>query len=216
MNWIKFRNFLWIDTRFNFISKLPKGGSLLDIGTSNGETLTHFNEARPDLQLFATDIEGKPLLYPINTQFKQGDITTDSLPWNNESMDGITCMHLVEHLDSFNLLFAECYRLLKPGASLYIETPHPKTLSLSLPYAAQAGKFTYNFWDDLTHKQILPVGKLASLATPHGFEVSRMGTSRNWLFAILYPFSFLLSPRKKIITRVHFIGWSSYIILKKK
>jgi len=152
MNWTRFRSFLWIDTRFYFISKLPKGGSLLDIGTSNGETLTHFNEARPDLQLFATDIEGKPALYPQNTHFKQGDITTDSLPWNSESIDGITCMHLVEHINSFDLLFSECYRLLKPGASLYIETPHPKTLALSLPYSSQSGKFTYNFWDDLTHK----------------------------------------------------------------
>ncbi len=215
MKWTWFRKFLWIDTRFNFIGKLKLHANLLDIGSSNGETLTHFHEARPDLQLFSTDIAGTPENYPTKAQFHRADITKDAMPWNEASMDGITCMHLVEHINSFNYFFQECFRLLKPGAFLYIETPHPKTLLLSMPYLEQAGKFTYNFWDDLTHQQIMPIGKIAALAAPHGFSVVKVGTSRNWLFAFLYPFSFLLSPRKKIISRVHFIGWSSYIILKK-
>lgn len=215
MNWSRLQHFLWIDTRFRFIGDLPKRAFLLDIGSSNGETITHFAEARPDLSIFSTDIEGLPEKYPSAVQFQRADITTDQLPWSSASMDGITCMHLVEHIDAFDHFFKQCHRLLKPGASLYIETPHPKTLRLSMPYASQAGKFTYNFWDDLTHKQIMPIGKLAALAAPHGFTVVKTGTSRNWLFAALFPFSFLLSSRKKIISRVHFIGWSSYIILKK-
>jgi SAM-dependent methyltransferase len=216
MNYTNWRNFLFIDTRFNFIGKLPKAGSLLDIGSSDGQTLTHFNEARPDLKLYSTDIAGKPELYPPQTNFFRGDITKDSLPWASETLDAITCMHLVEHINDCNNLFSEAYRLLKPGAKMYIETPHPKTLALSMPYASMASKFTFNFWDDLTHQQIMPIGKLAALSAPFNFEVTASGTSRNWLFAFLYPFSFLLSPRKKIITLVHFIGWSSFIILQKK
>lgn len=215
MNWTRLRNFLWMDTRFHFLSKIPRGGSLLDIGTSDGQTLNHFREARPDLQLHATDIEGKPDSYPSGTQFFRGDITSDSLPWMDASMDAISCMHLVEHITGFNNLFTECNRLLKKGGSLYIETPHPKTLYLSMPYAAQAGKFTYNFYDDLTHQQIMPLGKIAALATPFGFTPVRVGTSRNWLFALLFPFSFLLPVRQRIISRVHFIGWSAFIVLRK-
>jgi SAM-dependent methyltransferase len=215
MNWTRLRHFLWIDTRFNFIGNLPVNANLLDIGSSNGETINHFKEARPDLHLFSTDIEGQPENFHPSIQFQRADITNDKLPWNDASMDGITCMHLVEHVNSFDHFFQECFRLLKPGASLYIETPHPKTLHLSMPYTDQAGKFTYNFWDDLTHVQIMPIGKIASLAAPHGFSVTKLGSSRNWLFAFLFPFSFLLPSRKKIISRVHFIGWSSYIILKK-
>lgn len=214
MNWYILRNFLWIDTRFKFIGNLPLNANLLDIGSSNGETITHFHEARPDLNLFSTDIEGTPETYPTKAEFYRADITKDKLPWSDSSMDGITCMHLVEHINSFDHFFQECFRLLKPGALLYIETPHPKTLQLSIPYADQAGKFTYNFWDDLTHVQIMPIGKIAALAAPHGFSVTKLGSSRNWLFAILFPFSFLLPTRKKIISRVHFIGWSSFIILK--
>lgn len=215
MNWTRLRNFLWIDTRFKFIGNLPLNSNLLDIGSSNGETINHFKEARPDIHLFSTDIAGRPENFHAEIQFQRADITKDKLPWNDQSMDGITCMHLVEHINSFDQLFQECFRLLKPGASLYIETPHPKTLHLSMPYADQAGKFTYNFWDDLTHVQIMPIGKIAALAAPNEFSVTKVGTSRNWLFAILFPFSFLLPSRKKIISHVHFIGWSSYIILKK-
>ncbi|MEI6264143.1 MAG: class I SAM-dependent methyltransferase [Sphingobacteriia bacterium] len=215
MNWTRLRSFLWIDTRFKFIGNLPLNANLLDIGSSNGETINHFKEARPDLDLFSTDIDGQPEKFHASIHFQRADITKDTLPWNNESMHGITCMHLVEHINTFDHFFKECFRLLKPGTFLYIETPHPKTLYLSMPYSDQAGKFTYNFWDDLTHVQLMPIGKIAALAAPHGFTVTKLGTSRNWLFAFLFPFSFLLPSRKKIISRVHFIGWSSYIILKK-
>jgi SAM-dependent methyltransferase len=194
---------------------MPKGGNLLDIGSSDGQTLNHFHEARPDLHLFSTDLEGKPELYPNNTSFFRADITTDSLPWEDGSMDGITCMHLVEHILTYDNFFKESNRLLKTGSKIYIETPHPKTPYLFSNNLDQVGKFTYNFWDDLTHLQIVPVGKLAAIATTYGFEVVKVSVSRNLLFACTHLFSFFLSPRKKMIAKIHFIGWSSYVILKK-
>ncbi|MEI8128576.1 MAG: class I SAM-dependent methyltransferase [bacterium] len=215
MNWSKLRSFLWIDTRFNFIGKLPMGGNLLDLGSSDGETLNHFHEARPDLHLYSSDIEGKPENYPAATSFQRADITADHLPWDNESMDGITSMHLVEHISSFDNFFKQANRLLKTGAKFYIETPHPKTQYLISKNTDKAIKFTYNFWDDSTHVQIVPVEKLAEVALNYGFEVKKTGVSRNLLFGFSYLFSFLLSPRKKMIAKVHFIGWSSYIVLKK-
>ncbi len=215
MNWTRLRHFLWIDTRFKFISKTVKGGSLLDIGSSDGQTLNHFHEARPDLRFFSTDIQGMPENYPSGTSFQRADIVSDILPWESNSMDAITCMHLVEHISDFDNFFKECNRLLKQGSDLYIETPHPKTQFLFSNELSQVGNFTYNFWDDLTHCQIVPVGKLAALAAPFGFHVKQVGVSRNLFFAFTYLFSFLLTPRKKMIAKIHFIGWSSYIILRK-
>jgi SAM-dependent methyltransferase len=215
MNWSRLRKFLWIDSRYKFISEIPKDGSLLDIGSSDGQTLNHFHEARPDLQLFSTDIEGKPELYWVGTKFQRADITKEKLQWENDTMDGITCMHLVEHISSFDNFFIETNRLLKTGAKIYIETPHPKSQFLFSKNVEQVGKFTYNFWDDLTHLHIVPVGKLAAMALKYGYQVEKVGVSRNLLFAFSYLFSFLLSPRKKMIAKVHFIGWSSFIILKK-
>jgi len=215
MNWKYFIAFPFIDTRINFISAVKKSGALLDIGSSDGQTLLHISEARPDLNLYATDIAGSPENYPAAAIFFRADIVNDKLELADETIDAVTCMHLVEHIPDMNNLFAECFRVLKAGGKIYIETPHPKTLVLSIPIESQAGHFTYNFFDDLTHIQIMPVGKIAAIARQNGFDVDRVGTSRNLLFAFLYLFSFLFDDRKKMITRVHFKGWSSYIVLKK-
>ena len=215
MNWTYLRNFLFLDTRFKFIGSLPKSGKLLDIGSSDGQTLNHFYEARPDLKLYATDIEGKPEAYPIGTNFFRGNIITDKLPWKDQSFDGITCMHLVEHLENCDNLLLEANRLLKNGASIYIETPHPKTTELSKSNAAKSVQFTYNFWDDPTHVKVVYLEKLELSASALGFTIEKMGVSRNLFFAALYPFSFLLGARKRMICKVHFIGWSVYIKFRK-
>jgi len=39
------------------------------------------------------------------------------------------------------------------------------------------------------------------------------GISRNWLFAAAYPvFVFLPPSRKKFTARIHWLGWSAYLI----
>src|SRR4051812_27235069 len=114
MNWKSLRLFPWIDTRANFVSQTPVDGTLLDIGSSDGETLNHFAELRPDLNFFATDLEGQPKNYPHGTQFHRGDIQLNPLPWAATSFDAITCMHLVEHLSDVQALMHEAGRLLKP------------------------------------------------------------------------------------------------------
>ena len=80
MNWRSLRSAPWLDTRAAFVARVPAKGTLLDVGTSDGETLGHFAELRPDLQLLATDIEGKPERYPAGCQFHRADIQKDRLP----------------------------------------------------------------------------------------------------------------------------------------
>src|SRR5207244_2059585 len=100
MNWKHFRHLSWIDTCARFVDNTPHGGSLLDIGSSDGETLGHFAELRPDLKLFSTDLAGSPEKYPAGCQFHRGDIQKDKLPWQSGSMNSIICLHVVEHLTS--------------------------------------------------------------------------------------------------------------------
>ncbi len=216
MNWARLRHAPWLDTRAGFVARTPRDGTLLDLGASDGETLRHIAELRPDLRLFAADIMGSPEKYPANCQFHRADLRRDRLPWAEGSMAAITCMHLLEHLDDLNLLFQEVKRLLKPGGRAYFETPHPKTLALASPRGRAAGTFTLNFYDDPTHIRPVAIGVLAQLARREGLEVTAAGASRNWLFAASHLFYQFAPPsRQKYTARVHWLGWSAYLIAQR-
>lgn len=216
MNWKYLRHLSWLDTRAGFVNNTPAAGSLLDIGSSNGETLGHFAELRPDMKLFATDLAGNPENYPAGCKFHRGDIQKDRLPWPSGSMDRITGLHLVEHLTSLDFLFEEAARLLKPGGQIFIETPHLKTVVLESLPGAWAGTFPMSFYDDLTHTKPVATGVLAHAARRSGFKIVSSGTSRNLLFAVSYPFFFLAPPsRKKYTAKLHWIGWSAYLIAER-
>jgi SAM-dependent methyltransferase len=217
MNWSSIRSIPWIDTRARFVSQTPQAGTLLDLGSSDGQTLRHMAELRPDLRLFAVDISGAPGAYPAGCQFHRANLETDRLPWADGSMDAITCMHLVEHLHDLDLLLNETARLLKPGGRAYFETPHPKSLTMASPKGAAAGTFTMNFYDDPTHVRPVAIGALAQQVRRAGLSVESSGISRNWLFAAAYPFFFFTpdSPRK-FTSRVHWLGWSACLIARKQ
>jgi SAM-dependent methyltransferase len=186
------------------------------LGSSDGETLRHIAELRPDLRLYAADRAGQPENYPAACQFHRADLERQKLPWADQSMDAITCMHLVEHLRDLSSLLAEAARLLKPGGQVYFETPHPKTVDLPSLRGAAAGTFTMNFFDDCTHVRVVPVEALAQQARGAGLEVLASGTSRNWLFAASWPLFALLPPsRKKFTAHVHWLGWSAFLIARR-
>jgi len=212
MNWALLRPAPWLDTRARFVARTPRGGSLLDLGSSDGETLRHMAELRPDLQFHAVDLEGAPDRYPRGCRFARANLETDRLPWPDASMDAITCMHLVEHLHSCRNLLSEAARLLKPGGRLYFETPDPGTVH----WPSAKGRFTLNFYDDPTHVQPVPVRELMEGGAAVGLRPVASGTSRNWLFAMAWPLLFLApASRARFTARVHWGGWSAYCLLTK-
>jgi len=216
MNWRCLRPFPWLDTRARFVAQAPRPGVLLDLGTSDGETLGHIAQLRPDLRLLAADKLGQPEKYPVDCQFRQTDFECDPLPWPTATVDAITCMHLVEHLRDLNLLLREITRVLKPGARVYFETPHPKTLTLpSLRNSPRP--FTMNFSDDPTHVQVVTMAALAQQVEDAGLHVERTGISRNWLFAAAHPlFAWLPPSRMKFTAQVHWLGWSACLIASRR
>jgi SAM-dependent methyltransferase len=217
MNWSYLRHCAWLDTRARFVAGVPHGGTLLDLGSSDGETLRHIGELRPDLRLLAVDLAGSPERYPPACQFQRADLEKDQLPWPDASLDAITCMHLVEHLRDHTRLRNEVARLLKPAARVYFETPHPRSLTLPSPRGAAAGTFTLNFWDDPTHVQPVAIGALAQELRGQGFRIEASGISRNWIFAAAYLlFWFLPASRKKFTARIHWLGWSAYLIAQRQ
>jgi SAM-dependent methyltransferase len=216
MNWACLRHFSWIDTRAAFVAGTPRDGTLLDLGSSDGETLRHIAELRPDLRLRAVDLAGAPENYPPGCEFRRADLEREPLPWPDGSMSAITCMHLVEHLRDAGPLMHEAARLLQPGGRIYFETPHPKTLDLPSPEGRGAGTFTLNFYDDPTHIKIVSTEELAGLARRAGLEIMAEGTSRNWLFAASHlVYQFLPASRQKYTARAHWVGWSACLTARR-
>lgn len=216
MNWSRWRSIPWIDTRAAFVAATPVGGTLLDLGTSNGETLWHMWELRPDLRFFAVDIADPPVRIPPSTTFAQVDLECHQLPWPDRSFDSITCMHLIEHLRTTTNLWREIARVLKPGGRAYIETPGPESLMTQSAPRELRGNVTLNFFDDPTHILPVPTAKMAQDAVEYGLEPARAGRSRNWIFAASYPFFALLPARRnRYVAKLHWLGWSVYLIAQK-
>lgn len=213
MDWRLLRPAPWLDTRARFVARLPRGGALLDVGSSDGETLRHFAQLRPDLALRAVDVAGTPERYPAGCDFRRLDVERDPLPWVDASMDGVTCLQLVEHLHDPAPLMREVARVLRPGAPIFLETPHPRTLEL--PSAKEHG-FTLNFYDDATHVRVVPPSALAAMAVDAGLSPMEAGTSRNLLFAAAHLALRLGPPSRQALTaRAHHVGWSSYLIARR-
>ena len=153
---------------------------------------------------------------PPATSFARLDLESEPLPWASESFDAITCMHVVEHLRSMTNLWREVGRVLKPGGRVYIETPGLASLETPSALGSLKGKVTMNFYDDPTHIEPVPIASLSEAATDVGLTVTRTGHSRNWLFAAAYPLFSLLPPtRKKYVAKLHWLGWSVYLIAEK-
>jgi SAM-dependent methyltransferase len=174
------------------------------LGTSDGETLSHFAELRPDLKLSAAEKAGPPEKSPPGCQFHRVDLEKDKLWCADASMDAITCIHLVEHLNDLTLFLSEAARVLRPNGRIFFETPHPKSLVLSSSPRLQV---PLNFFDDLTHVRPVVVGALAHHVRAAGLKVEAIGISRNWLFAVSWPvFAFLPTSRRKFTARLHWLG----------
>lgn len=102
------------------------------------------------------------------------DIVADlnlAWPFEDNSVESISAIHLVEHLDSLIHFMNESWRVLKPGGSLYLETP-------------LAGGDVDLEWADPTHKRCYRLHTFVNYFSLEGID--RFGyTDRGWNFFYL-------------------------------
>lgn len=87
------------------------------------------------------------------------DIEREPLALEGESVDAVMMMHLIEHLADPTHALSECFRVLRPGGSLFVVTPDWR-------------KQLKEFYRDPTHVHPYDKQAMARLLRGHGFEAS--------------------------------------------
>lgn len=134
--------------------KTEKGHALLDVGCGSGQFLELIKAAGWDVR--GIDVDEKA----VAAARKRGlDVAVGGLELyagQNEIFDAITLSHVIEHVHDPLDVLKNCYRLLKKGGCLWIETPNLDGLGYS-----QFGKY----WRGLEPPRHLVIFTTSSLRT---------------------------------------------------
>jgi SAM-dependent methyltransferase len=211
----------FLEKRASIILDLPPEPVIVDVGSSIGRNLEGFQILRKDLAIHAVDIgDFRGAIESKGCIFHQIDLIIDPLPFDSESVDCVTAMHILEHLESVGNLLGEARRVLKPHGKLFIEVPGVRSLFVpSFHFSRSVSSHTLNFYDDPTHLRPYSVNGLRRLLEDNGLRVIRSGISRNWLFFILSPLLIgcgLFSPFLFHAGIINLVGWSVYCIAEPR
>lgn len=103
---------------------------VLDIGTGGGAFLASLKK-KGYRNLYGADLEN--YLSYIATDdlrgFSQTNINTEKLTFPDGSMDAVTALAFLEHVENGFHLARECARVLKPGGYLFVTLPYIYNLS---------------------------------------------------------------------------------------
>jgi len=201
-------------TRYKFIDSLPNKAVVLDIGCGDGRIQSHLKQYRPDLKFISVDKCDFSKNAFFETFFKV-DISTEPMPIADDSIDAVFCVHVLEHIISYDLVLSELKRVLKPEGSIYIEVP--STRSLFVPsFGMLKGAGTINFYDDPTHIRPFTRQSMAYIAKEINVKQFKTGFARNWIYCLFAPMIILYSLVKRdrqmfgtVLWSI--VGWSVYL-----
>ncbi|CAN5537656.1 hypothetical protein BH10ACT9_BH10ACT9_50980 [soil metagenome] len=110
----------------HFLTLLPQGAHILDVGCGGGLLTGYVVEQRPDLHITAIDLADPQLeratkrlaSHADRVTFQRGDATALDFP--DATFDGVLSYGSIKHWTSRQLGLAECVRVLKPGGPLLV------------------------------------------------------------------------------------------------
>lgn len=141
-----------LDTEMRHLWAAPRGAALLDVGCGNGAFLALASEVGWTAEGLDFDPQAVEVARQRGLTVHYGGIET--LDDRLEYYDVITLSHVIEHVHDPMKLLKSCFRLLKPGGRLWLETPN-----LDSAGHARYGKN----WRDLDPPRHLVLFTLASL-----------------------------------------------------
>ncbi len=159
--------------------------SLLDVGCGNHsatftkrffpECCYHGLDSSRDYNNSQEDFLLMEEFYEVNL----AELDYTAIP--NDYFDAISMSHVIEHLPNALEVLPALSKKLKPGGIMYIEWPHPR--SVSLPSMRDC----LNFYDDPTHLRLYLLTEVCNALRDAGVTPRRGGTRRNWWYLVFSP-----------------------------
>jgi len=205
--------------KISFINSIIKNGKVLDVGCGNNSPFM-VKSLRPDFYYTGLDIgiynqtadytrfaDEIILTEPENFQFK--------IEEHPNTYDSIICSQNLEHCNDYMGVTLAMVKALIKGGTIYLSFPCEE----SIHFPRRNG--CLNFYDDPTHKNLIPYQAFISLLTQNGMEICF--TSKRYRPLIPFLIGFLLEPFCKISNRLAILGssWAFYgfetiIVAQKK
>lgn len=111
-----------VDQEFRHIPRSHRGGTLLDCGAGNGGFLAKAREAGWSVVGVEPDPNAIKAARCLGLNVRQGGL--EQCAGEEGTFDVITMSHVIEHVHDPRNYLKQAFSLLKPGGSLYIDTPN--------------------------------------------------------------------------------------------
>lgn len=112
-----------LDCEYRHLPRLPKGGGmLLDVGCGDGSFLRLANTC--GWNVVGLDPDPKAVVNAAGMGITVHEGGIDKFNADSNLFDVITLNHVIEHVRDPIKLLRSAHRLLKPGGTLYVETPN--------------------------------------------------------------------------------------------
>ncbi len=151
-----------LDADMRHLSQSP--GRLLDIGSGNGQFLLAAKSAGWSVHGIEPDKKAVLVARNAGLDITQGNLEEIPVKPPLSSFDVITASHVIEHVHEPDTFLIDCFKRLKKGGYLWLETPNINSL----------GRQRYNhFWRGLEpprHLTLFSQQSLISLLNSSGFD----------------------------------------------
>lgn len=115
-----------MDREFRHLPPAPVGGRVLDVGFGDGGFLE--NARAVGWAVMGVDIDPEVVKNARRRGLNVCEGSLETLAEEDNSFDVITMSHVIEHVHEPMVVLKACYRLLKPGGQLWLETPNINSL----------------------------------------------------------------------------------------
>ena len=188
-----------------FIKSLKKSASLLDVGCVN-DSPSICKALRPDIYYVGMDIgyynHSKNLNYVADEYILTApDMFSNTIVNMQNKFDAIISSHNLEHCNAPNSVLQAMLRALKPGGRIYLSFPSEASIS----FPKRRG---LNFFDDSTHKNILPLSDVLEVIKSEEFTIDIVA-ERNRP-KILNLIGLVLEPLSIVCGKVMIGTWELY------